>query len=221
MSAQAQYAVVAKNGQVTIQTANTGRDGTGTLGVVATAPSFVGDGTRFDRIQIQAGATTTVNVVRLFITQGRPGAAVTSLTSSGATASITTSVAHGMTTGDLVTTQGFFPFDYNVTSVAVIVSSPTAFAYTTPTTPTVTSASTVGSYSTTPATPVTRLWRELLIPAVTPSTSVAAYSVTLSSLSGADAGYMPLVLQSGYSLRASTNNAEVYYITAGNSGDFQ
>lgn len=219
MSVQAQYASVPRNGFVTISTANTARDGTGTLGVVATAPAANGDGTRFDRIQIQAGGTTTVNVVRLFITKGRPGPTVTTITSVGTTATVTASVAHGLTTGDLVTMQSAFPDDYNVTSVAIIVSSPTVFTYIMSTTPTGLSASTVGNYSTTPAVPVTRLWRELLIPAVTPSTSVAAFSVTLSTASSADVGYMPLILQAGYSLRASTNNAETYYITAGTSGD--
>lgn len=219
MSGQAQYTSIPKNPQVTIQTANAGRDGTGALGIVATAPSIATDGRRFDRIQIQAGAATTVNVVRLFITQGRVGATVTTMTNVGTTTTVTTSVAHGMTTGDLVTMQGAFPFDYNVSGVSTIVLTPTTFSYVTPTTPTVTSASTVGNYSTTPVTPVTRLWREILIPLITPSTSVAAYSTTLSTTNAADIGYMPLILEAGFSLRASTNNAEIYYITAGTCGD--
>lgn len=220
MSATAQYAIIARNPQVTIQTANTARDGTGTLGIVATAPPTAADGRRFDRIQIQAGGTTTVNVVRLFITQGRVGAAVSTITGAGTTATVTTSVAHGMTTGDLLTMQFCFPFNYNVTSVAVTVTGTTTFTYTMATTPTVLAASTIGLYSTTPAVPLTTLWREILVPAITPSTSVAAFSTTLSTASATDIGYMPLVLEAGYSLRASTNNAEIYYINAGTAGDF-
>jgi hypothetical protein len=220
MSGTAQYASIPRNSFTTIQTANTLRDGTGTLGIVATAPSTAGNGKRIDRIQIQAGGTTTTNVVRLFITEGRVGAAIASLTSVGSTVTVTTSVAHGMTTGDLVTVQSCFPFNYNVAGVATTVLTATTFSFTAPTTPAVTTASTVGSYSTTPAAPVSRLWRELLIPATTPSTSIAAYSVTLSTAAGADIGYMPLVLEAGNSLRASTNNAEIYYITTGTAGDF-
>lgn len=219
MSTSAQYASIPRNGQATIQTANTARDGTGALSVVATAPATALNGTRFDRIAVQAGGTTTVNVVRLFITQGLPGQTISSITSNVATATVTTAAAHGLSTGNLVTLQYAFPNDYNVTNVAITVTTATAFTYTMATTPTVVTALTTGNYSTTPAVPVTRLWRELLIPAVTPSTSVAAYSATLSTASGADIGYMPLVLQAGYSLRASTNAAEIYYITASDSGD--
>lgn len=220
MTTSAQYASIARNGQTTISTANALRDGTGTLGIVATAPATAGNGSRIDRLVIQAGGTTTVNVVRLFITQGLPGVTITSITAVGTTATVTTSTAHGLTTGNLLTLQYAFPNDYNVAGVALTQTGANTFTYTMATTPTALTASTVGNFSTTPAVPVTRLWRELLIPAITPSTSVAAYSVTLSSAAGADVGYMPLVLAAGYSLRASTNAAEIYYLTASNSGDF-
>lgn len=217
MSTQAQYASSPKNGFVTISTANTLRDGTGALGIVTTAPSTAG--TRFDRIAIQAGGTTTTNVVRLFITKGQPGVTITSITAVGTTATVTTSSAHGLTSAQLVTVQSVFPDDFNITSTALTIVTPTTFTYTLAGTPALLTASTVGNYSITPAVPVTRLWREILITAVTPSTSVAAFSTTLSTLNSGDIGYMPLVLQPGYSLRASTNNAETYYITATNSGD--
>lgn len=220
MSGQAQYTVIPRNSQVTIQTANAARDGTGALGVLATAPSNASNGRRIDRIQIQAGGTTTVNVIRLFITQGRVGATVNTITSVSTTASATTAVPHGMTTGDLVTMQFCFPSDYNVTGVSVTVTGASTFNYTMATTPTVASASTVGNYSTTPSTPVTRLWREILVPAIVPSTTVAAYSTTISTGSAPDSGYSPLVLEAGFSLRVSTNNAEVYYLTCGTAGDF-
>jgi|SRR6267154_314393 len=220
MTAQAQYVNIPRTPLVTISVANTARDGTGTLGIVATAPGTPGNGRRFDRIQIIAGGTTTVNVVRLFITQGRVGAAITSVTGVGTTATVTTSIAHGMTTGDLVTMQGCFPFNYNVSGVAVIVTGASTFTYIMASTPTVLTASTIGSYSTTPAIPVTQLWREILVPAITPSTSVAVYSTTISTANAADTGYMPLILDAGHSLRASTNNAETYYIDSTNCGDF-
>ena len=50
---------------ITISTANTGRDGTGTLGTVVTAQA---NGTRVEAIKITAQGTTTAGVVRFFIT---------------------------------------------------------------------------------------------------------------------------------------------------------
>lgn len=219
MSVQAQYVSIPKNGAVTIQTANTARDGTGTLGIVATAPAIVGDGTRFDRIVIQAGGTTTANVVRLFLTQGNVGQTISSITAVATTATVTTAVPHGLATGALITLQSAVPVDYNVTATAITVTGASTFTFTMLSTPTVTTAQTVGNFSWTPAVPITRLLREFLIPAATPSTTQAAYVVTMSSGSAVDIGYMPLILQAGYSLRASTNNAEVYYVLAANSGD--
>lgn len=49
---------------VQISTANTNRDGTGTLGTVVTAAN---DGTRIEKITIKATGTTTAGMVRLFI----------------------------------------------------------------------------------------------------------------------------------------------------------
>lgn len=53
---------VAKTAQ--ISTANTNRDGTGTLGSVVTGGT---NGTRVDRVVIQATVTTTAGMVRLFV----------------------------------------------------------------------------------------------------------------------------------------------------------
>jgi hypothetical protein len=50
-----------------IATANTNRDGTGTLGSVATGAT---NGTRIDRVTISATSTTTAGMVRLFIDDG-------------------------------------------------------------------------------------------------------------------------------------------------------
>jgi len=54
-------------GMITISTANTNRDGTGTIGTVLTAGI---NGTRVDRIEIIAIGNTTNNIVRLFIDNG-------------------------------------------------------------------------------------------------------------------------------------------------------
>ncbi len=61
------------------------------------------------------------------------------------------------------------------------------------------------------------LWKEVPISAITPSASVAAAHYELNERS-AD-GLLPLMLPSGWSLRASTHNAEAFVVTA-NGGDF-
>lgn len=67
MASTPQYAAVPKIGSVVISTANTSRDGTGTLGTVFTAGSL---GSRIDTVEIQATGTTTAGMVRLFIHDG-------------------------------------------------------------------------------------------------------------------------------------------------------
>ena len=57
----------------------------------------------------------------------------------------------------------------------------------------------------------TRLWKEVLVSAVTPSGTVAAFTSPLSSL-GVD-------LPPSYKIRASTNNGETFNILA-EGGDF-
>lgn len=216
MSSSAQYASTVKNGVANISTANANRDGTGTLGVVFTANNT---GSRLDQISITATATTTAGMVRLYITKGRPGLTISSITFSTTTATVTTATAHGLTTGDLVTLQGAFPDDYNVTAVALSSASATTFTYTMATTPTL-NASTVGYYSTTTSTPTSRFWREVSVTAAVPSGTVQAFFNTMSSSATADQGYLPLQLQAGYSLRASTANAESFNVHASRSGDY-
>jgi hypothetical protein len=66
--AAANYVVTPKNGTFAqLSTANTGRDGTGTLATVFTAASDNAC-SRVDRISIHATGTTTAGMVRLFIT---------------------------------------------------------------------------------------------------------------------------------------------------------
>lgn len=58
----------------------------------------------------------------------------------------------------------------------------------------------------------TRLWKEVAIRALTPSATVQAEHVELTDQS--DLGLMPLILPSGWSLRASTHNAETFNVIA-------
>ena len=121
------FASIPATAMVQISTANTNRDGTGTLGTLITAATA---GTRVDDIEITAAGTTTAGVVRMF--------------------------------------------EYDGTN--------------------------------------TRLLREFLIPAVTPSTTVAVYNLQLKN--------QAIVLKSGVSLKFSTHNAETFNVFATRAGDF-
>jgi hypothetical protein len=66
MATAPQYAATPRTAAVTISTANTGRDGTGTIGDVITA---VAAGTRIDDLYITAAGATTAGVVRMFLKQ--------------------------------------------------------------------------------------------------------------------------------------------------------
>lgn len=56
-----------------------------------------------------------------------------------------------------------------------------------------------------------RLWKEIAVSAITPSASVAVFSSALRDLA--------LILKSGWSLRASTHNAETFNIEVTRAGD--
>lgn len=58
----------------------------------------------------------------------------------------------------------------------------------------------------------TRLWQEILVTATVPSTTVQVWSYSLLN--------QALVLPTGYSLRAATNNAETFNIDVTRAGDF-
>lgn len=113
-----------------VSTANTARDGTGTLATIYTAGS---SGSRIEHIDISAAGTVTAGAVRLFISDGTNN----------------------------------------------------------------------------------RLWKEVMVIATTPSTSVQAWNATVitSNL------YQVLILPNGYSLKASTHNAETFNVFAF-GGDF-
>ena len=67
MAANPNYAAAPRHGMVVISTANTNRDGTGTLGTVFSAGT---NGSRIDMIAVQAIAATTAGMVRLFMHDG-------------------------------------------------------------------------------------------------------------------------------------------------------
>lgn len=54
---------------------------------------------------------------------------IASITNATTTATLTTSAAHGLTTGNSVTVYGAYPYAYNGT-FTITVTSPTAFTYT-------------------------------------------------------------------------------------------
>ena len=127
MATTAQYASTVRTAQAQVSTANTNRNGTGTIATVFTAGS---NGSRIDDIYITATATTTAGVVRLFLNDGTN----------------------------------------------------------------------------------TYLFEEILVTAITPSTTVAVFQAVLLN--------QAIVLASGWSLRASTNNAETFNIQVTRAGDF-
>jgi len=67
MSANPSFASTPIAGAVSISTANTNRDGTGTLGDLHTAGE---GGSRIDLIRVVASGTTTAGVVRVFYDDG-------------------------------------------------------------------------------------------------------------------------------------------------------
>jgi hypothetical protein len=67
MATQPQYAATPRCGIGQVSTANTARDGTGTIGTIFTAGA---SGSRIDAIDIKATGTTTAGMIRLFIHDG-------------------------------------------------------------------------------------------------------------------------------------------------------
>ena len=115
-----------RHSAVAISTANTNRDGSGTVGTVFTANAI--NGSLIDRIEIMAAGTTTAGVVRLFIHNG----------------------------------SSYF------------------------------------------------LWKEILVGAITPSATVAAFNRKIDCSIAENECPQP----AGWSLRASTHNAETFHVHA-------
>lgn len=132
MASQASYVATPKAGLGQVSTANTNRDGTGTIVSIFSAGS---SGSRIDSINIKATGTTTAGMIRLFINDG---------TNS-------------------------------------------------------------------------RLIAEVPVQAITPSSTIPAWEMNMSTNSMAQ--ILPIIIPTGYSLRASTNNAETFNVTAF-GGDF-
>lgn len=209
MSASAQYASNIRPFVGKVSVANVNRDGTGTLAHIATAGP---NGARLERLHVQALSTTTAGMIRLYLTKGKAGPAIGSLTFSGTTATAITTSAHGMANGARVTVQNVYPEEYNVTEATITVVSPTSFTYVMSSIPPV-NAITTGAFSWTPSNPVSYLWKEIPVTAVTPTGVVMAFNASMSAASPVDAAHLPLQLSAGYSLRASTVNAEAFDIT--------
>lgn len=128
MATTAQYAATPRTAVGQVSTANTNRDGTGTLATIFTGGT---NGSRIDDISIVATGTTTAGVVRLFLHDGSNA----------------------------------------------------------------------------------RLLQEIIVPAITPSTSVPVFSAQLLN--------QAIVLaSSSWSLRASTNAAETFNVFVTRAGDF-
>lgn len=67
MSASAQFAATPKIGQARISTANTNRDGTGTVATLFTAGV---NGSRVDSLSIKASGATSTGMIRFFVHDG-------------------------------------------------------------------------------------------------------------------------------------------------------
>ena len=77
MATNAQYTKNARQSSVVISTANTNRDGTGTMTILWTAPAFVDatnpGGSRIERIVIQATGVTTAGMIRIYVSDDATG----------------------------------------------------------------------------------------------------------------------------------------------------
>ena len=203
MSTQAQYTVTPKVGIGALTAGDFSRTAPLQAATVFTAGA---NGSRIDRILVEAVGTTAATLVRLFLVPGVPGGNISSITFVTTTATVTTAASHGLSTGNLVTIQGALPSAYNVTNASITVTGLTTFTYTMASTPTI-NASSVGAYVATTATPSYNLWQELAVAAATPSSTVTGTTTGLSYV--ANAGLLPLILPTGYSLRATVDSTQL------------
>lgn len=81
------YAATPRCGIGQISTANTGRDGSGTLGTIFTAGA---SGSRIDAVMLKATATTTAGMIRLYIHDGTTARLLTEVPVVAVTPSATT-----------------------------------------------------------------------------------------------------------------------------------
>jgi hypothetical protein len=99
MASTINFASTPRVAGVTVATANTNRDGTGTVATVIAAGA---NGTRIDRLRAQAIVTTTAGQVRLFLYNGSAYFALQELAIAAATVSATVQGANAeVVYGDL------------------------------------------------------------------------------------------------------------------------
>ena len=206
MASTAQYSAVPKADNALVLTADASltQPAVANVGVVFTAGN---SGSRIDNILFSAVSTTVAGQLRLFITKGISGKTITSITSSGSTATVTTAIAHGLATGDLITVQGCTPFEFNVKSLAVTVLSTTTFTYQIVSVNNF-SADSIGYYSTTRADASIKnsILKEITFAAVTPSATTPNFNYQLSSFLNPE--LLPILLPAGFSLRASVSTTQ-------------
>ena len=112
----------------------------------AVQPFTLTTGTRF---VVYAGTTKVYaddGTTQSEITRYTDGVAISTITFVGTTATVTTSSAHGRSTGHVISVFGAAPSAYNVTAVAITVTGASTFTYTMLSTP-ATNATTVGQYT--------------------------------------------------------------------------
>ena len=86
MSSVPQYASTPRCGVGQVSTANTNRDGTGTIAIILTAGA---NGSRIDAIDLKAVGTTTAGMLRLFVHDGTSARLLTEVNVGAVTPSST------------------------------------------------------------------------------------------------------------------------------------
>lgn len=104
MATNPAYAATPRVGVTTISTANTNRDGTGTIGTVLTAGA---SGSRVDRVVVTATGTVTAGMVRMFLHDGATAKLYCEVSVLATTPSA--SVKAFIDTLEAVTTPDLFP----------------------------------------------------------------------------------------------------------------
>jgi len=184
-----------------------------TVGIIATAINAVGG--RIDQLLLKTLGTSVAGLARLWVRYGSIGIAIQTITFSTTTATVTTSSAHGLATGQRITLGGAFPANYNVKNVTITVTSTTTFTYTMATTPAV-NAIAVGDYVVTPATPVYQLIGEVNITAVTGSTAASSWQAQF--VTGQPSPYagpvMPIILPAAGALAMTVSVTQTNALSA-------
>ena len=206
MASSAQYVATPKIDSAVVTTADTSRTQPtiANTGVVFTAGA---SGSRIDQINLTGVGTTAASQLRLFVCKGNAGKAISSITSSTTTATVTTAAAHGLITGDTVTIQGCMPTEFNVKSASITVTSTTTFTYAITSVSSV-PANTVGYYTSTRVATAAQysLLKETPVTAITPSATISTFNSTLCSQYNPE--LFPIILPAGYSLRATVNDTQ-------------